>query len=453
MATEKVLGPLGQITPTYTLLTLGFALENESQQAPVIKTLERAANQIIKAYPWLAGQVVNEGAGEGNSGLYKIVTYELHEGSSRFVRVKDCRDLCPSYSELVKARAPTSMLDGSILSPEYGFVNDYPREVVKPVCIMQANLINGGILLTICTFHCVMDANGNDQLIRQFASLCRGEQLSEEYIRMGNADQDTIVPPLKPGQEPANMDMIRAPSRLGAEEVAWPPPPSGETWRTYRCPRASIAALKAEAAKLCSPDSDIKYISSNDAVSTFLWTRLAAARSAWLPKESKTSLIRAVNGRKKLDTPVHEGYMGHLVLCVFTTVPVEDAVKDPLSVIAIKVRRSLGDVDDHAVRSFFHLLQQEKDKTTINYGAKMNSAADVVVTSWVAQKLYGTSFGDILGKPDFVRRPKLPDAPSLWYLMPLTREGDIDAIASIPNQEFEALQADPKWREFVEFLG
>jgi hypothetical protein len=324
---------------------------------------------------------------------------------------------------------------------------------VKPVCIMQANIIKGGLLLTIATYHCVMDANGNDQLIRQFATLCRGEKLSEEYIRWGNADRNTIIPPLEPGQEPLSMDHIRAPSRLNNEEPAWPPEPSKGTWRTYRFSRSSIAALKTEASKLCSPDSDIKYVSSNDAVSTFLWLRIAAARSVRLPKDSKTALIRAVNGRRRLDKPIHEGYFGHCVLCCFLSVPMEEALNETLSALAIKARRELGTVDDYAVRSLFHILKHEKDKSTINYGALMNSEADIMVTSWVAQKIYEASFGDILGKPDFVRRPNLPDAQSLAYLMPLTREGDIDLTVSLSDQDFENLQADAKWQEFVEFLG
>jgi len=33
-----------------------------------------------------------------------------------------------------------------------------------------------------------MDANGNEQFIQQFASLCRGERLSDEGIRAGNLE-------------------------------------------------------------------------------------------------------------------------------------------------------------------------------------------------------------------------------------------------------------------------
>jgi hypothetical protein len=353
MTIEKKLGPLGQLTPTYTLITLGFPVENKSQQESVISTLEKAAGEIIQVYPWLAGQVINEGSGEGNTGIYKVVGYEPHESSSRFIHVKDCTDLCPSYADMIKARAPCSMLDGRILSPAYGFANFYPLNVVKPVCMMQASFVKGGLLLTISTFHTVMDANGNDQFIRQFAGLCHGEKISEEYIRWANADPNIIVPPLKPEQQPLSLDEIRAPSELGAAETAWPPQSSGETWRSFRLSRASISALKIEASKLCSPDSDIKYISSNDAVSTFIWIRIAAARSAHLPKDSNTALIRAVNGRKRLDDPVHEGYMGHFVMCCSTSVPLEEALSEPLSALAIKVRRDLGQISDHAMRSFF----------------------------------------------------------------------------------------------------
>ncbi|KFX98989.1 hypothetical protein V495_07598 [Pseudogymnoascus sp. VKM F-4514 (FW-929)] len=453
MGPEKSLGPLGQITPTYTLSTLGFPIENKLQEAAAISTLEKAAREIIQAYPWLAGQVINEGFGDGNSGTYKIVRYEPHETPSTFVHVKDCTDDCPTYADLVKARAPVSMLDGSILSPAYGFVNDYPRHVVKPVCIMQANIVRGGLLLTICTFHGVMDANGNDQFIRQFGSLCRGEKLADEYVRWGNMDADTIVPPLKPGEEPLPMEWIRYPSTLSAEEPTWPPPPSKGTWRTFRFHRSSISALKAEAMKLCSETSDVKYVSSNDTVSTFIWLRIAAARSSHLPKDSKTMVLRAVNGRQKLDIPIHEGYMGHAVMCTLVQVPLDEALNESLSAMTIKLRRSLSQIDDHAMRSFFHLLQTEKDKTTINYGASMNMETDIMLSSWVSQKLYDTDFGDSLGKPDFVRRPKLPDAPSLAYMMPLTRDGDIDLVISLSDQDYEALRADAKWEEFVECLG
>jgi len=452
------LGPFGQMpgVSTYTLLTLGFQLQEATQHDAIVSKLERAANNIVAAYPYLAGLVVIDKPIEENltsSGIFKIVEYQPHQGKRKFVYVKDCKDVCPSFAELVKSKAPSSKLDGSIISPAFGFVNAYPDNVVKPVILMQANFIDGGLLLTICTHHCVMDANGNEQFIRQFAALCRGEALSKDDIRMGNADQNIIVPPIKPGEVIDPLPMFRCPSSLGAPSGIWPPAPPSGMWKSFRLSQAEIAALKIQASALCSSDSDIKYISSNDAVTSFIWNRLVAVRSSWLPKESNTMLIRAVNGRHKLDSPVPGGYMGHFILCCYTTLPLQNIINDSISSIALAVRRSLLEVDDHQVRSFFHLLQTEKDKTTISYGAKMNPEADLMITSFAAQKLYETSFGDLLGMPEFVRRPDLPDARGLFYLMPTTREGDIDLIACLTEEETQGLRKDKLWSEFTEFIG
>jgi len=452
------LGPFGQVpsVSTYTLLTLGFQLQDATQQDAVIRKLERAANDIVVAYPYLAGQVVIDKPIENklaSTGTFRIVEYQLHQGKSKFVHVKDCKNLCPRFAELVKSKAPSSMLDSRVISPAFGFANTYPDDVVKPVILVQANFIDGGVLLTICTHHCVMDANGNEQFIRQFAALCRDEELSKEDIRLGNADQNTIVPPIKPGEEVNPMEMFRCPSSLGASAGAWPPAPSSGMWKSFRFPQANITALKVKASALCSSDSEIKYISSNDAVTSFIWSRIAAVRSSWLPKGSTTMLIRAVNGRRKLDPPVSSGYMGHFILCSFTTLPLEGAITDSISSTAIAVRRSLLEVDDHQVRSFFHLLQTEKDRTTIAYGANMNPETDLMITSFAAQKLYETGFGEVLGKPEFVRRPDLPDGRGLFYLMPKTREGDIDLIACLTEEELQGLRKDKLWSDFAEFIG
>ena len=95
--------------------------------------------------------------------------------------------------------------------------------------------------------------------------------------------------------------------------------------------------------------------------------------------------------------------MGHSISCCYTTLPLSSVLNGSLSSTAIKVRKSLMEVNDHQVRSFFRLLETEEDKTTINYGAKMNPATDLIIMSFVGQQLYSMSFEDLLGMPDLVR--------------------------------------------------
>jgi hypothetical protein len=54
---------------------------------------------------------------------------------------------------------------------------------------------------------------------------------------------------------------------------------------------------------------------------------------------------------------------------------------------------------------------------------------------------------------DFIRRPNLPDGRNLYYLMPATREGDIDLVAGLSKEEFNGLQKYREWNEYAEFIG
>lgn len=54
---------------------------------------------------------------------------------------------------------------------------------------------------------------------------------------------------------------------------------------------------------------------------------------------------------------------------------------------------------------------------------------------------------------DFIRRPSLPEGRNLYYMMPATREGDIDLVAGLSKEEFDSLQKDREWNEYTEFIG
>jgi hypothetical protein len=74
----------------------------------------------------------------------------------------------------------------------------------------------------------------------------------------------------------------------------------------------------------------------------------------------------------------------------------------------------------------------------------INPETDLMITSFVGQQLYSTSFGSLLGIPDFVRRPRLPDSKGLCYMLPLTREGDIVIEIGLSDEENEGLKNDAR---------
>jgi hypothetical protein len=436
----------------YTVVSLLWPIDNASRDK-VVTALENASLTLTKSFPFLAGQVINEkqkGTEDTSSGTFRIADYEPHDGQPP-IRVKDCTNLCPPYEEFRKAKAPISMLDGNILSPMKGLPHYYDGSEPLPVFVLQANLINGGLILTSACTHNALDMNGQGQVLRLLAQTLRGENFSEAQLRDGNVDRAKVIPLLKPEEKPLAHEKLRCPSSLSNPAFGGSPNPA--PWKLFNFPGHKLVELKAAAAKECGPGKDVPWISTNDALTAFLWQRTLAVRSARLGKDAESTLVRASDARRSLDPPISERYMGHCVACTHSTGPVHKVVEEPISTIAAEIRKSRNGIDDHHIRSIATLLNSLEDKTTFAYGAKFNPDTDLMVSSWAELRLYQSSFGPLLGKPEFIRRPLLTELESLVYLMPRTDDGGIAVAMSMREDDAKALMEDEVWQYYTEMIG
>ena len=186
---------LGQMTflKVYTQLCIGFPIAHSTED--VVAAIQKGAAKLTETFPWLAGQVINEGSGPGNSGLFKIIPYAKHQKSPPVI-VKRLPNL--DYQDIIEKKAPMSMLDGDILAPRKGIPASYgENEEPAEVFSIQANFIKGGLILTFAGQHNVMDMNGQGHLISLFAKAMRGELFSETEIKEGNRDRRNIISLLK----------------------------------------------------------------------------------------------------------------------------------------------------------------------------------------------------------------------------------------------------------------
>ena len=456
-------GILGQLPwlSSYTQLLIGFPLSVDVKRDEAIKVLQEATKELSSTFPFLAGQVVHEipkGRELTNSGTFSVTPYTPHADGKSLLHVKDCTDLCPSYEELARAKAPMTMLDGKVLAPMKGLPEKYMgSSEVTPVLIIQANFIKGGLLLCFSSNHHSLDMNGQGQMIRLFATACRGEQFNDAHVKSGNLNINTIISLLNPETEPllAHRDM-RCPSSLGLSGTPPAPAQFPTSWRYYRFSASVLAKLKAEATQdLIGPGKEVEWISTNDALTAFIWHCLSAARAPRLKPDTKSIFQRAVNGRRCLDPPVPEGYMGHLVAGSGATLPVSDLVDmKNLAATTLLIRKSLKGTDDYHVRSLITTIDREEDKTTFAYEGGLNDpGTDLVVSSWADLRLYEVRFGELLGFPGFVRRPTNTPCECLTYLMPRTREGDIDALLCLRDEDHDALEKNDAWASVAEVIG
>lgn len=435
---------------TYTQIVFGFPTPETVSDEAITGNLEAAAKTLTDAFPWLSGHVIREGAAPGKTGLAKIVPYAPGTRLTPVV-AKDCRKLCPSFQTIVDAGAPMSMLDGEILSSREGIPCGYDESIEPaPVLLIQANFIQGGVLVTFAGQHNIVDMNGLAQLIRLFARACRGEPFTQLELEQGNRDRRTVIRLLNPDEPKTDLTPFRVQNKPSESNSAPSPPPEYK-WVYFHFPGLNLAELKRVGS---TPDS---WVSTDDVLSALVCQRITAARIQRLGSGqpgATATFCRAINSRRFLETPVPPEYMGHMVYCIDRTLPLNDAAGAmDLSVLAGKFRDDLTNLQPVAIHSFVTALSESEDKGSMVYGASLDPAKyDVMFSSWAGQGLYQQSFGK-LGNPHIAKRHKFKPMEGLIYFMPRTDAGDIDVAVCLREEDIDRLRVDEVLAKYGKYVG
>ncbi|EJT69933.1 hypothetical protein GGTG_12816 [Gaeumannomyces tritici R3-111a-1] len=449
-----VLGSLPMLR-RYSLISLFFRLADDSTgaQEKVVTHLQQALASLASAVPWLAGRVVFEGSDATRSGIRHIVS---HRGTiPLFVKHLGQTTAAdhggfPSFAQLQDADFPMAFLDSDVLVPRIAISWDSTNpDIVAPVLVLQANFVDGGLVLTVCSNHTTMDMTGLKIVIRYIAKACRGESLSSSEVAQANQDRRHVVPLLgddyQPGPELDDSLVKPAKDTLKAQGAAHPKPAK---WAYFKFSNPALAELKREASK----QDAVPYITTDDAVSALCWQRIQAARRATLgpAAAAESQLCRTVSMRKALGL---EGYTGHVVDCAYARAA--DVCDLPLGAVAATLRRLVrdGDAQLRHFRAYATVLDRLDDKSAIVSGARLDPRSDVVVSSYVHLRSCADSFGPLLGAPVAARRPRMPPWPSLLYLMPKDAGGGIAVAACLPEDEVEFLRRDEEMARYAVYIG
>jgi len=154
---------------------------------------------------------------------------------------------------------------------------------ITPVFLLQANFITGGLLLTFVGQHNTMDMTGQGHVIHLFSKACCNEQSTSEELSSGNQTRRNIIPLLgdsyQQGLELAHQMVPTTTSQYIASGTDGPPAPLTSldcTWAYFLLNSTSLTALKSLAEEsVILPNS---YISTDDALSAFIWQSVIRAR-------------------------------------------------------------------------------------------------------------------------------------------------------------------------------
>ncbi|PNS21529.1 hypothetical protein CAC42_888 [Sphaceloma murrayae] len=424
----------------YIVLCLCFELSDPTQNV-IDSALRLPLQRLGDAFPYLAGRVVIEGLRKGNSGICKVVPYH----SSVPLEVKDLshNPATATFQGLKAAKYPFSLLDSNQLAPRSASTwdQDPGSDKVAPVLILQANLIKGGLILTFSGNHTIMDMTGLGLVIGLFAKACRGELFSNEDLERGNQAKGAAVPLLDGYQRGPELDDVFINS-------------SGPSLRSDASPRwvywnisaASLGRLKDEASRHMS----VAYISTDDAVAALAWQAITRARQNRLGAGVRSYFARPCSMRKYLGL---QGYIGHMVDTLYEEEV--DVWKLPLGEVASSLRRMLQREEQikHHVRAVATMLDRLEDKSVIINGSQLDPNRDVVLSSYANIRCCELSFGALLGIPDAARRPRMPVWPSLCYLMPKSKDGDMAIAICLDEDDLSLMCKDSIVNEYASYIG
>ncbi|KAF6766853.1 Transferase [Kalmanozyma brasiliensis GHG001] len=450
-----VLGCQPSLFKLYTQIAFIYAIVDEqAARDDAIRVLRSGLDHLAAQLPWLSGHVVNEDSSPSRTGSYRIV-----ESKEIPLVVQDLSlvDGALTLDELRNAQYPFSMLDEKLIAS--CMTLNLPGQTAGlvaetgPVLAAQANLVAGGLILTIVGQHNVMDMVGQATIMTWLSAACAGRPLTQEQLAIGNMDKSKAIDLFdehwQPDEQWIRRLQVPAPSSPPSEaELSIAAPQS--LWAYVSISAESVAALKRLAT--ATKDPAIDYITSDDAVCAFIWKHLSLARATRLDAKAATVFARAVDLRSRLVVPAT--YPGTLTNMAYNESSMEEVGRSSLGQIASKLRHALNSPSvAHDTRALATVVNRLDDKGSISITAPVDPSTGIMLSSWASVKLHELDFNLGLGKPLAVRRPAFIPVESLMYMMPKSSSGETVVGMCLRSEDWSALMRDGDWASHVRYIG
>jgi len=386
----------------YTQLAFVFHVPQTVLHTTLISSMLSGLDRLGKAFPWTAGQVVKTGSGLEDTPSYRIQHFE----SAPILTVKDYRNdaQVPTFAQMEEAGYPMSMLDESVWAPcptiaSSAFDPSKPSGIggdPAPVMLVQISIIRDGLVLCINLQHNVCDMMGQAAVTGWLSKACRKEEFTREELDIGNVDRRTIVSPLSHeiidvqddlqyqllATEPKPGD-IAAPVPNKLEESTPTPAPPQCSWTYFKFSSASLQKLKS-IASAGLPEDFTTFVSTDDALSAFIFESLLRARSQRLPSETRVTLARAMDARRYLN--VRADYPGILQNMTYTSYLLSELMALPLGHIAAALRKDINFETSSVARRTQSLItflsQDPANLSKVSFTANQDPGVDIALSSW-----------------------------------------------------------------------
>lgn len=383
-----------------------------------------------------------------------------------------------TYAELKSRSFPVAAFEGDEICRRSVWIATGER---LPVSLVQANFIEGGLILSWCILHMSGDGNSFFTWSQIWAEECRRAQgfeiidpveLPEEMFadrarfmspsgRTSGRLEDHpeyIVLPCEFLEEPPSVGRPSITYASNCEVTPQSAPPKmlsdAHRGQVFYFSPSALAALKTEAAPKDASDASDSWISTNDALSALLWRTVMAIQN---PVESLGeadpvfSFAIAIDGRPRTDPPVHPRTMGCFLEYVAVEMPIRKMLTCELAEIAVEIRRAISRADKDWTDDIVTLVDGLEDVDRLVVKAFTDVPGfNCVQTSWINFKLYDLDWGQALGnRIRAVRSPSVGVINGLQVILPALPDGGIEVLVGVEQSCLEKLLVEPLWNKFA----
>ncbi|KAF4539902.1 Enoyl- hydratase isomerase [Lasiodiplodia theobromae] len=353
----------------YARPILCFPLNPSYDQDEVVRVLREGLEATKEQVPYLAAEVVRVDEPEAKQ-KGCLTLEETDDLGELHVKKLDKSEFPLSYDEFRAKNFPINLLKQDVVSP----LPLFPKEGDRvPVFAAQANFIEGGLLLSICSYHLVADGFSIAKYFQIWAQNCRKLQTStsRDSVFLSSSAFDSA--PLFFGHlsDPNKCD-IKHHSELVLNDTSLPQSVRIPSTQRNFCARIwhftpdALSRLRVDASVPGQPK-----VSAEEAVAALIWRCTVAAQLspdavAASPQQISHATL-AISSRMRTFPPLAPDYMGCPLVYASAAAPLADLVHRSesdeaaeaalLQTLARKVKSEIESVTAHRVANLVNTLQ------------------------------------------------------------------------------------------------
>lgn len=491
MQTTILLNAIDNVMPRYfATFILTFALKPGTSFKDLNNMLQTSLDQTCETIAILRSRIFPVVATDESSPKWRLEAH-LDNVCGPQVLLNDLSKTWPDYEELVESGLRQDTLDRDQLVPKSDISSLLSAEGA-PALLLQANYIDGGLLLAFSFFHSVLDGMSAMLFVKLWAQNARGLQGAHDPSKpiltiQPDAHDRTILDRIWAEEKrrttlvsdtssPTQMRLLGLlpadlPEEIIPSETEKPEPVVMSSDIFY----ISAESLKALSSKCIEPSlstmMNTTKVTANDAIMALIWRSTIRARamaagpssSDYKPDEI-THLDTTLDGRA-LIPELPWNYMGTLIYIVTTSMSIGDLLSFDrglgLRLAARNIRHAVTEFTRHQALEAYGVAAGLEDygPGTLRHPFATLRGSEVCISSISSlspsELSFGRKFFANSGHPDFVRPPLL-EFGSLCrrpVVLPLQPSGGIEILIELPQEEMSFLKADHEFGEYAKVCG